>query len=1262
MWSDYSIITYLVHTAITVPPRSDSRSDPWVIVSSNDSGITMLPRGYRVPLLWLMKVQWESLKILLTAARPLWDTIKWDILHIARLITQFLAKARNEVRMKRQWRDPMFDRTLTRFFNGWMGCSEVFIWDFYQEFKDEEYKDDMLARRWTQKVLKGIQGFVITQQELVNGITAQQFMAGLNVDRHRETFEWIAEAEVELPPTDPQPSIQSPKRKDDEEAPTMNSRGSSPLTSDMGSDIEMIPESLNRKTPTPVPTPSSSMQRPSIPLAIQTGPELQRKKSHKAKPRPKTDRPEKTSRPIRTRIRSGSVSGMMSPATSKIAHLSRSDLSVPGSSASSPSNRTPSGFDFTAPVESRSRKRKIESVYSISPSPLTSDAEDDSSGKGSAREPKSLTSRPVPRPVQNATPDGRAFSTNSWIVIPRLSNPELYSRPVVEAYPSPTTPRKPSASETSSPRRAKSPIVPLHHYKLYAISSSPSTNPFDPQNPATSIPPFSFWRHPDELEYIGPNHPAAAQWTDFAIVAYMVDNAFTIPSRNADNKQTLVEVKVSNRDGTVTSTTLPRGYGIPLLWLGKVQWDCLKLLLTSGKEYWSNLRFDILHIARLSVEFLAMARKEVKMKRQYRNVMFDRALSRFFNGWMGSRDEIVWDFYREFQDEEYKNDILRRRWLPKAVKGIQSFAVSEYELNEGITAEQFMRGLNLDREKGTFEWIDLDEAAPAPVATVPAIEAPPVPVIEAPPHAPVEPSPLRVELAHPRALPPLSLSQVIGVHSASPSPLTPVFGLDHLMDVDPPAQRIAAAPSVVPDSDQRPEQAPQSAIVVDEVATVPAIEAPSSNSMGVMRSSGSRSGSSQRPRPYPTPAVSAQMRNGLFMSTPPQSVNDRNMHAIIPWLDQVFQDKKGSYIRFLACRDASAQQLLDLLQDLLDYDSNLATINKRRLIKALIRLSGDSGLHPRCYTLTGLELGEHLAGGSFSDVYQGSLSGQHVGIKMMRVFGKRNIDQVLKEFGREALIWRQLSHPNLLPFFGLYQLQNRLCLVSPWMENGNLQAFLRESQDSYSADRLISWILDVALGLRYLHNEHVVHGDLKAENIFVTPSLRACIADFGLSSIITTMSSLQFMSSSHAQGGTTRYQAPELLRGGQNGLHSDMYAFACVAYQLVAGKHPFWELRYDSAVIKAVVDGLRPSQPTSCSGTPLLDGLWILLQNCWEDLPEKRPTAVQTVDRLTGPVIQAKTVQSSADWDETFTSRFRRSFLRQPTLLSVSELEQIIFG
>ncbi|KAJ7646880.1 kinase-like domain-containing protein [Roridomyces roridus] len=94
------------------------------------------------------------------------------------------------------------------------------------------------------------------------------------------------------------------------------------------------------------------------------------------------------------------------------------------------------------------------------------------------------------------------------------------------------------------------------------------------------------------------------------------------------------------------------------------------------------------------------------------------------------------------------------------------------------------------------------------------------------------------------------------------------------------------------------------------------------------------------------------------------------------------------------------------------------------------------------------------------------------------------------------------------------------------------------------------WVLDVALGLAHLHEKSVVHGDLKADNILITPSLRACIADFGLSSIITSCSSLRFTNSSQKQGGTIRYQAPELHRGGDNNLRSDIYAFACVVYEV----------------------------------------------------------------------------------------------------------------
>ncbi|KAJ7843299.1 kinase-like domain-containing protein [Mycena leptocephala] len=185
---------------------------------------------------------------------------------------------------------------------------------------------------------------------------------------------------------------------------------------------------------------------------------------------------------------------------------------------------------------------------------------------------------------------------------------------------------------------------------------------------------------------------------------------------------------------------------------------------------------------------------------------------------------------------------------------------------------------------------------------------------------------------------------------------------------------------------------------------------------------------------------------------------------MIERLNKLFHDEKEAYTKLLACRGSSAQWLLDLFQDLLDLDLNIENMSRRRLFKALIRLSTESKLYPRCFPLIGL------------------LCGQTVAVKMMRVFETSDVEALLKEFGREALIWRQLCHPNLLPFFGLYYFQGRLCLVSPWMENGHIRAFLKK--ETYDTDSLLSLILDIALGLEYLHDKSVVHGDLKGRTIF----------------------------------------------------------------------------------------------------------------------------------------------------------------------------------
>ncbi|KAK6992505.1 kinase-like domain-containing protein [Favolaschia claudopus] len=329
------------------------------------------------------------------------------------------------------------------------------------------------------------------------------------------------------------------------------------------------------------------------------------------------------------------------------------------------------------------------------------------------------------------------------------------------------------------------------------------------------------------------------------------------------------------------------------------------------------------------------------------------------------------------------------------------------------------------------------------------------------------------------------------------------------------------------------------------------------------------------------------------------------------------------------------------------------------LFKLMLRLSRTSGLYPRCFSLTGLQkIGKQVAGGGYGDIWKGLLRGQRVCIKMMRIFQKDDIQLAIKailtnSYNQQCL---QLCHPNLLPFFGLYFIEERLCLISPWMDDGNIMEYLRAN--SVDQEHRISMIMDVALGLEFLHKQATVHGDLKGINILVTPSGRACIADFGLAVIINAMTLRLSSSTTINRAGTVRYQAPELVEPELNGrktFYTDIYAFAW-------WKIPFYECPSEIKVMLDVMAGKRPSRAPSCSGSARLDCLWELMQRCWNGDPKMRPSAPEIVGQLMEPKIGATTTSSTIDWDHEFTAQFRRSLNMEPLLPSVNQLERTIFG
>lgn len=164
-----AIVSFLTSNALSIPPRRTGKGskDPWVHIicaspeggGGQDGKVVVLPRAYRIPLLWVAKFQWTSLALVLSANAEIrkreWDSVKWEILHIARLCEGLLAAARREMGvgatggaggMARDWRYPPFDRALTRYWYHWLVMRDEFVRDFWREFGEEEYKIDVLER------------------------------------------------------------------------------------------------------------------------------------------------------------------------------------------------------------------------------------------------------------------------------------------------------------------------------------------------------------------------------------------------------------------------------------------------------------------------------------------------------------------------------------------------------------------------------------------------------------------------------------------------------------------------------------------------------------------------------------------------------------------------------------------------------------------------------------------------------------------------------------------------------------------------------------------------------------------------------------------------------------------------------------------------------------------------------------------------------------------------------------------------------------
>ena len=160
---------------------------------------------------------------------------------------------------------------------------------------------------------------------------------------------------------------------------------------------------------------------------------------------------------------------------------------------------------------------------------------------------------------------------------------------------------------------------------------------------------------------------------------------------------------------------------------------------------------------------------------------------------------------------------------------------------------------------------------------------------------------------------------------------------------------------------------------------------------------------------------------------------------------------------------------------------------------------------------------------------------------------------------KEAKLMGQLDHPHIIHSYGLERVPGvGLCIVMEYVEGMTLDEFLRQRHPSLRTRRRLA--KQLVEGVDYLHQNGMVHRDLKPQNIMVTRlGTNIKLIDFGLAD--TDASTILKM-----QAGTQRYLAPEVLGGGEADIRTDMDMMKSknwrkISYGLFETSLPCWMLR-----------------------------------------------------------------------------------------------------
>ncbi|ALC91033.1 serine/threonine protein kinase [Bacillus sp. FJAT-18017] len=195
-----------------------------------------------------------------------------------------------------------------------------------------------------------------------------------------------------------------------------------------------------------------------------------------------------------------------------------------------------------------------------------------------------------------------------------------------------------------------------------------------------------------------------------------------------------------------------------------------------------------------------------------------------------------------------------------------------------------------------------------------------------------------------------------------------------------------------------------------------------------------------------------------------------------------------------------------------------------------------------------------IGGGGMANVYlaHDMILDRNVAVKMLRL-DFANDEEFIRRFHREAQSATSLAHPNIVSIYDVGEEDDLYYIVMEFVDGQTLKQYIQHNSP-LRVDSAVDIMKQLTSAIAHAHQNHIIHRDIKPQNILVDKDGNVKITDFGIAMALSATSITQ----TNSVLGSVHYLSPEQARGGMANRKSDIYSLGIVMFELLTGRLPFF--------------------------------------------------------------------------------------------------------